>query len=109
MDDFVDDIFYTPQSYDVPHEVENAPRSSTNRSRKRKNKERTIDRMCSSIGTMAETVAAMVPQLNELVNVLSTADKDVADLQVKLYDEKMAIEGLIEDEIYDATNVGREA
>lgn len=59
--------------------------------------------MCSSIGTMVETVAAMVPQLNELVNVLSTAYKDVADLQVKLYDEKMKIEGLTEDEIYDAT------
>lgn len=46
---------------------------------------------------------AMVLKINGLVNVLYTVDKDVADLQVKLYDEMMTIEGLTESEMYDAT------
>lgn len=35
MDDFIDDISYTPQSLAVPYEVENVLSSSTNRSKKR--------------------------------------------------------------------------
>lgn len=46
MDEFVDDMSYTSQSHVVPHEPKNTLSSSTNRSRKRKNKERTIDHMC---------------------------------------------------------------
>lgn len=60
--------------------------------------------MYSSIGTITETVAAMVPKIDKLVNVLSMADKDVANFQVKLYDE-MTIEGLTEDEMYGVTTM----
>lgn len=42
---------YTPQSHAIPHKVEIAPSSSTNRSKKGKNNEREIDCMCSCIGT----------------------------------------------------------
>lgn len=61
--------------------------------------------MYSSIGTITETVAAMVPKIDKLVNVLSTADKDVANFQVKLYDGMTTIEGLTEDGMYDATTM----
>lgn len=53
----------------------------------------------------AETMATMVPKIDELVNVLSMSDKNVADLQAKLYDEMMTIEGLTEEEMYDATTM----
>lgn len=105
MDDFIDDMSLTPQSHVVPQKVENALSSSTNRYRKRKKNERTIDCMCSSIETMIEIVAAMVPKINKMVNVLSTADKDVTNFQVKLYDEMTTIEGLTEDEMYDSTTM----
>lgn len=61
--------------------------------------------MCSSIETMIETVAVMVPKIDRLVNVLSTADKDVTNFQVKLYNEMTTIEGLTEDEMYDSTTM----
>ncbi|GAY52179.1 hypothetical protein CUMW_139900 [Citrus unshiu] len=88
MDDFIDDMSLTPQSHVVPQKVENALSSSTN-----------------SIETIIETVVAMVPKIDRLVNVLSTADKDVTNFQVKLYNEMTTIEGLTEDEMYDSTTM----
>lgn len=58
--------------------------------------------MYSYIGTIAKTVVAMVIKIDGLVNVFSTANVDMADLQVKLYGEMMTIEGLTEYEMYDA-------
>ncbi|GMN22149.1 hypothetical protein TIFTF001_043459 [Ficus carica] len=68
-------------------------------------KTRHFENMCSNIGSMAQSVAAMVPKLDGLIDVLSTADKDVAGLQATLYEEIMKIEGLDDDQLYDATNI----
>lgn len=36
--------------------------------------------MCSNIGAMAKSVAAIVPRLDDLINVLSAIDKNIIDL-----------------------------
>lgn len=69
-----------------------------NKSRKRKSKNKSFDHMCSNIGTMAESLAAMVPKLDGLINVLSN-DKNISDLQGKLYGEISKIEGLADEKI----------
>ena len=47
MDDFNDDMLYTPQTNATSHEqVDYAPSSSGNRSRKMKNKNKLFDHLC---------------------------------------------------------------
>ena len=50
--------------------------------------------MSSNMGAMPESISAMVPKLDGLISVLSTADKELYDLQAKLYGEICKIEGL---------------
>ncbi|GAY58634.1 hypothetical protein CUMW_188470 [Citrus unshiu] len=68
------------------------------KSRKRKSKNKSFDHMCSNIGTMVESLAAMVPKLDGLINVLSN-DKNISDLQGKLYGEISKIEGSADEKI----------
>ena len=105
MEDFNNDMSYTPQTNATSlQQVDSAPSSSGNRSRKRKNKNKSFDHMCSRIGTMADSVAAMIRKMNGLVTALSS-DKEIADLQGNLYREMSKIEGLADEEIYDATSM----
>ena len=47
----------------------------------------------------------MVLKLDGVIDVLSTADKDLAGLQANLYQEMIKIDGLDDDQVYDATNI----
>ena len=84
MEYYIDDMSYTPDMNTTPHQVDSAPSSSTNKSRKRKSKDKSFDHMCSNIGAMAELVATMVLKLNGLISELSNGYVMV-DLQIKLY------------------------
>ena len=101
------EMSYTQQPSVQPNQpVESSPNVSTRKEKSRsKNKDKAFENMCSNIGSMAQSVAAMVPKLDGLIDVLSTADKDVAGLQATLYKEIMKIEGLDDDQLYDATNI----
>ncbi|KAK9190084.1 hypothetical protein WN943_018685 [Citrus x changshan-huyou] len=46
------------------------------------------------MGAMPESISAIVPKLDGLISVLSTADKELYDLQAKLCGEICKIEGL---------------
>ena len=64
--------------------------------RKAKNKDRDTGGMYSSVKAIAKSVAGMIPKLDGLINVLSTQDKEVADLLAKVFDEMLKIDGLDE-------------
>ena len=92
MEGFNNDMSYTTQTNATSHQqVDYAPSSSGNRSRKMKNKNKLFDHMCSRIGTMADSVATMVPNIDGLITALSS-DREIADLQGKLYREMSKIE-----------------
>ena len=61
--------------------------------------------MYSSVKAMAEPVARMIAKLDGLINVLSTQDKEVADLLAKVFDEMLKIDGLDEVQKMKATNM----
>lgn len=83
---------------------ESAPSITTCKTKnKTKNKDKAIEEMCSNIGSMAQSIAAMVPKLGRLVEVLSTADKEVSELQGKLIEKLMKVDALNEDQIIYAT------
>lgn len=104
MDDFIDDMSYTPQTNATSHQqVDSAPSNSISMSTKRKSKDKLLDHMYSMIRTIAESVAELVPKIDGLISIFSS-DKDIADLQGKLYGEMSRIEGLADEEIYDATS-----
>ena len=76
MEDFNDDMSYTPQPNATSHQqVDYAPSSSGNRWRKMKNKDKLFDHMCSRIGTMADSVATMVLKIDGLITTLSSDRK----------------------------------
>ncbi|KAL5550500.1 hypothetical protein UlMin_000676 [Ulmus minor] len=70
---------------------------------KTKNKDKAIEKVCSNIGSIAQSIATMVPKLGGLVEVLSTADKEVSKWQGKLMEKLMKVDSLYEDQIIDAT------
>ena len=83
---------------------ESAPNITTCKTKnKTKNKDKAIEEMCSNIGSMAQSVEAMVPKLGGLFEVLSTVDKEISKLQGKLMEELMKVNALNEDQIIDAT------
>ena len=73
--------------------------------RKDKNKYSNTSGMYSSVKVMAESVAGMIPKLDGLINVLSTQDKEVANLLTKVFDEMLKIDGLDEVQKMKATNM----
>ena len=76
MEDFNDDMSYTPQTNATSHQqVDSAPNSSGNKWRKMKNKDKLFDHMCSRIETMADLVATMVPKIDGLITALSSDRK----------------------------------
>ncbi|KAK9193602.1 hypothetical protein WN944_004299 [Citrus x changshan-huyou] len=52
--DFVHGMSTTPDSNVVLQQLDSTPSSSTNKSRKRKSKDKTFDQVCSNIGAMVE-------------------------------------------------------
>ncbi|GMN65503.1 hypothetical protein TIFTF001_034563 [Ficus carica] len=101
------EMSYTQQPSVQPNQpLESSPNVSTHKEKTRsKNKDKAFENMCSNIGLMAQFVAAMVPKLNGLIDMLSTVNKDVAGLQANLYEEIMKSEGLDDDQLYDVTNI----
>lgn len=98
-------MVYIAHSNIVPQQVDSTPSSSTNNFRKKKSKDKTFGQMCPNIMTMAKSVATIVPRLDDLINVISASDKDIIDLQVKLYEEIIKIKGLGDEKIYDAISM----
>lgn len=103
MNDFGDDISSANKS--APSQAKKAHSSLANKSKKRKNKDRDIGGMYSSVKAMAESVVGMILKLDGLINVLSTQDKEVADLLAKVFDEMLKIDGLDEVQKMKATNM----
>lgn len=62
-EDFVHGMSNTRHLNAVSQQVDSAPSSSTNKSRKRKGKDKTFDQMYSNTRAMAESVATIVPNL----------------------------------------------
>ena len=103
MNDFGDDISLANKS--APSQAENAHCSSANKSKTRKNKYRDISGMYSSVKAMVELVAGMILKLDGLINIISTQDKEVADLLAKVFDEMLKIDCLDEVQKMKATNM----
>ncbi|KAK9199051.1 hypothetical protein WN944_014238 [Citrus x changshan-huyou] len=105
MENILDDMSHTPQSHAHANENESVPSNSSHPKKKRRTKDKTFENMSSNMGAMAESISAIVPKLDGLISVLSTADKELSDLQAKLYGEICKIEGLGEQEILDAIDI----
>ncbi|ESR33672.1 hypothetical protein CICLE_v10006825mg [Citrus x clementina] len=105
MENILDDMSHTPQSHAHANENESIPSNSSHPKKKRRTKDKTFENMSSNMGAMAESISAIVPKLDGLISVLSTADKELFDLQAKLYGEICKIEGLGEQEILDAIDI----
>lgn len=74
-EDFVHVMSNAPCSNTVPQQADSALSSSTNKSRKRRSKDKTFERLCLSIGAMADLATTIVPRLVKLINLLSTFDR----------------------------------
>ncbi|KAK9209312.1 hypothetical protein WN944_001678 [Citrus x changshan-huyou] len=105
MENILDDMSHTPQSHAPANENESVPRNSNHPKKKRRTKDKTFENMSSNMGAMAESISVMVPKLDGLISVLSTTDKELSDLQAKLYGEICKIEVLGEQEILDAIDI----
>lgn len=105
MENILDDMSHTPQSHAHANENESIPSNSSHPKKKRRTKDKTFENMSSNMGAMADSISAIVPKLDGLISVLSTADKELSDLQAKLYGEICKIEGLGEQEILDVIDI----
>lgn len=73
MENIVDNMSQTPQSHAPANENESAPSSSSHPKKKRRTKDKTFDNIFSNMRAMVESISAMVPKLDGLISVLSTA------------------------------------
>ena len=105
MENIIDDMLHTPQSHVPANENESVPSNSSNPKKKRRIKNKTFENMSSNMGAMIESTSAMVPKLDGFISVLFTVDKELSDLQAKLYSEICKIEGLGEQEILDMIDI----
>lgn len=96
---------YVYLSYAPAYENESAPSKSSHLKKKRRTNDKTFDNMCSNIGALSKSISALISKLDELISVLSTIDKELSNLQVKLFDEMRKIDGLSEKEILDAIDI----
>lgn len=80
---------------------ENSP-SVSNWKRKVRNK--VMEEMSKSFGSMAASMATMAQKIDGLINVWSN-DKEVANMQAKLDNELTKIEGLTELQVFRVTNI----
>lgn len=96
-------IFSNSQA--LANKNESAPSNSSHPKKERRTKDKTFHNMCSKIGATTESISTMVPKLDGLISVLSTTNKQLSYLQVKLYDKMRKIVGLSEKEIFDAIDI----
>ena len=87
------------------NENESAPSNSNHPKAKRRTKDKTFHNMCLKIGATVESISAIVRKLDGLISVLSTTDKQLSNLQAKLYDKMRKIIGLSEKKIFDAIDI----
>ena len=94
MENILDDMSHTPQSHAPANENESVPSNFSHPKKKKRTKDKTFENMSSNMGAMAKSISAMVPKLDGLISVLSTTDKELSDLQARLYGEICKIKGL---------------